>query len=119
MSIKLALVIGAALVAAFIGVDIYLAADSVKGNTWSEIIRTWAKYTPVIPWFLGVLMGHFFHPIDNFRAVLGQPSSIALLVWLTAVVGIVGLGMMKAGHPIPGWSILVPAFAAGWLLWPV
>lgn len=119
MNIKIVIAIGLTLVAALIGIDIYLAADSVKGNTWSEIIRMWAKYTPLVPWTIGVLTGHFFHPFDNFRAVLGQPASIAVLIWLTGVVGIMGLSFMKAGYPIPGWSVLVPAFTAGWLLWPV
>lgn len=119
MGIKAAIVIGLSLVAALIGVDIYLATDSVIGNTWSELLRAWSLTTPLGPWAIGALSGHFFHPINNFQAVLGQPNSIALLVWLTALVGMIGLIAFRAGTPIPGWTVMVPAFIAGWLLWPV
>ena len=102
-----------------IGVDIYLATDAIKGNTWSELLRAWSLKTPLGPWAIGVLSGHFFHPTNGFQAVLGQPSSIALLVWLTALVGMVGFWTLKAGLPIAGWVIILPAFIAGWLLWPV
>lgn len=119
MSVKIVIAIGLILVAMLIGIDIYLATDSVKGNTWSEIIRMWSKHTTLVPWLMGILTGHFLHPYDNFRAVLGQPASIAVLLWLTGIVGILGLGFMRAGYPIPGWSLLIPAFIAGWLLWPI
>lgn len=118
MSIKIAIYIGLSLLAALIGVDIYLAADNVKDNTWSEIIRAWSKHTPIIPWICGVLTGHFFHPTEA-KAILGQPSSVALLIWITAVVGIFGISFLRFNMPIPAWSVLIPAFIAGWLLWPV
>ena len=51
-------------VAAFIGLDIYLATDSIIGNTWSEIIRGADRRHP---WFayvtcfsFGLLVGHWF-----------------------------------------------------------
>ena len=119
MPITVVIIIGSVLIAAIIGIDIYLAADKITGNTWSEIIRMWAKATPIIAWACGVLSGHFFHPIDNFKPILGQPNSIALLIWLSAVVGIVGLGLAKSGYPMAPWMAFIPACIAGALLWPV
>lgn len=112
-------IIGGVVVIFLIGFDIYLAADKVSGNTWSEILRTWAVVTPVIPWACGVLSGHFFHPIENLKPVLGTQSSITLLIWLTCVVGIIGLGLDRAGYPVPPWIVFLPALVVGSLLWPV
>jgi hypothetical protein len=64
-------------------------------------------------------MGHWFHPKDDFQAVLGQPRSIALLIWLTWVVFVLGLGFAGSGLPFPPWLPVLPGMIAGWLLWPV
>ena len=43
-----------------VGWDIYVAATPVGGDTISEIIRQSAKNHPMIPFVLGVLIGHWF-----------------------------------------------------------
>lgn len=39
--------------------DIYLAADKIDGNTISAIITEAAKKHPMIPFVLGVIIGHW------------------------------------------------------------
>ena len=119
MTVKVVMILGVGFIAALIGLDIYLAVDGLPGNTWSEIIRTWAKATPVIPWACGVLTGHFFHPVDNLEPVLARPGNIAMLVWLTVTVALFGVAMSRAGNPVPPWAVVLPAAVAGALLWPV
>jgi hypothetical protein len=111
--------IGGGLLAVAIGLDIWLAVDAVPGNTWSELFRAGALATPVVPWACAVLMGHWFHPKDDFKALLGQPDSIALLVWLTWVLFVIGLALASSGLPISPWIPVLPGLIAGWLLWPV
>jgi hypothetical protein len=119
MTLKLTIAVGLGLMAVLVGLDIYLVQDQYSGNTWSEILRTWAVATPVIPWAYGVLGGHFYHPVENLEAVIVFPGNIALLVWLTAAVGIAGLAFAKGGHPIAPWVMVLPGMVAGSLLWPV
>lgn len=119
ISVKTAIIIGVSLLAVLLGLDVYLAADGIKGNTWSEILRMWSKKTTIISWIYGGLGGHFFHWWNHDKALLGQPNSVVLLVWLTVVAAMVGVAALKMGHPIPPWAMLVPAFFAGALLWPV
>jgi len=116
---RVAIIIGLVWVAGLIGLDICLAVDGRAGNTWSEIIRTWARETPVVPWICGVLTGHFFHPDIWSTPILGEASSIAFLIWGTVVVGMLGLICSRLGYPVAPWTPLVPAFVAGALLWPV
>jgi len=119
MPIGAAIAIGALIVSVLIGFDVYLALDGKAGNTWSEIVRDWSGETPIVPWICGVLTGHFFHPESIAQPLLGQPNSIALLIWLTVAVAIVGLVALRLGvYPEP-WLPLLPAFIAGALLWPV
>lgn len=105
-------IVGLSLVAAFIGYDVYLATNHVKGDTWSEVARRFAKASTFLPWACGVLCGHFFHP----EAGAGQ--HVGLLIWMTQAVVVAGMVCKRAGRPVPPWLPLVPGFVAGWLAWP-
>lgn len=119
MPVKTVIVLGLILVGILVGLDIWFACDTREGNTWSEIIRSWARDTPLVPWVCGVLTGHFFHPVDDMEPVLGTLPSIAFLVWITFVVGMVGAVFHRLGNPIPPWLPLLPGAVVGALLWPV
>jgi hypothetical protein len=49
-----------AVVVLMIGWDVYVAFTPVKGDTISEILRQIARNHPMIPFALGVLIGHWF-----------------------------------------------------------
>lgn len=115
---KIAIIIGILLVCAIIGFDIYLALDNIRGNTWSEMLRTASKYTPIVPWTFGVLMGHFFHPATSFSPIVPLNFGVPVLVWISVVLGIVGLALVRS-FIFPQWPLLLAGFFAGWLLWPV
>ena len=112
------IVIGLSLLAILLGIDVYLATNNVPGDTWSQLLRRWGEGTPLIAWTCGVLMGHWFHP-DSWKPLLGQPTSVMILIWFTVTLGIIGLGFRAIGHPLPSWMVLLPAFLAGGLFWPV
>jgi hypothetical protein len=65
LSKPIVLWIGGGLLAVAIGLDVWLAADDVPANTWSELLRLAAYETPVLPWACAVLVGHWFHPKDG------------------------------------------------------
>ena len=117
MATSIVVIVGCVLVAILIGLDVLFASDSVPNNTWSEIIRLWATKTPIIPFACGVLSGHFFHP--GTKALLGQPNSIALLIWLACVIGIIGLGLHNYNIMISLWIVFTLGFLGGIFLWPV
>jgi len=84
-TIKNAAIVGFILIGIIIGFDIYLAIDTIKGNTWSEMIRAFSFKSPFAPWVWGGLGGHFFHQwVPKFP--LGNDSNIALLIWLSVLV---------------------------------
>jgi hypothetical protein len=115
----LATVIGLIIVAVLIIIDIWLATDRLPGNTWSELLRESSRHTLFIPWSLGVLMGHWFHPVDDFRAIAGG-ASIWILIALTAVLIVVGLVLgFAAKYTPPAWPWALGGLVAGALLWPV
>lgn len=52
-----------AVTAVILGADVLLATDSIPGNTWSEVVRYWARRYLVIPFAVGVVCGHWFWPL--------------------------------------------------------
>ena len=48
------------MVAGIILWDIYLASDEVDKNTISKLVRDVSDESPMIPFALGVLIGHWF-----------------------------------------------------------
>lgn len=50
-----------------IGFDIFLYADGVPGNSISQVIIDASRNIPLIPWFVGFLMGGLtFHFFDSY-----------------------------------------------------
>ena len=121
MVVSIVIAIGVILIAVLIGLDIWFAVDKIDYNTWSEIIRKWAKATPVIPWICGVLSGHFFWPMNwkSWLPLMERPGGIALMIWTGCVVGIIGLGLTKSNISFPLWLAFLIGAAGGLLLWPV
>jgi hypothetical protein len=62
MSQKITIAILLACAALLIGWDIYVAANPTPGDTISEITLAFAQKHPVLPFALGVIMGHLFWP---------------------------------------------------------
>lgn len=119
MSLAIAIPIGVSLLVVLIGLDVYLAVDGVKGNTWSEILRSWGQSNGLAAWIWCGLAGHYWHWMEKSKPVIKQPGNIALLVWLTILVYIVTTAATRSGIPIPSWSIAPIAFVVWALLWPV
>jgi hypothetical protein len=49
-----------------IGWDIYVAANKDSGDTISEILL-WTSQRPILPFAMGVLMGHLFWPQNRSK----------------------------------------------------
>lgn len=111
---KSVLITLAVVVAALIVIDIFLATDPVKGNTWSELLRAAAENTPVVPWLWGLIMGHWFHPNDEQRPLIRPPVNALVLLALSLLVLLIGSGLT-----VSPWVPLVLALPIGALVWPV
>src|SRR5271157_419037 len=60
-----------------IGFDVWLGNNGIPHDTISEVIHQWAIFIPFVPYFWGVLIGHWFWTLP--APVFGQPwSGIAL-----------------------------------------
>lgn len=113
-----ATVIGMAVIALLVISDVVLANDEVPGNAPSQVVRWLSRYTVGVPFGLGVLMGHWFHPIDDFDPILGVRSPLVLLV-IGLVLGIGGFIISLRGRPQSAWPWAILGSLLGWLLWPV
>lgn len=116
---NIASILGLSIVAILIAVDVWLALDNVPGNTWSEILRDLSKHTLFVPWSLGVLLGHWFHPSNDLCPVLGD-ASIWVLTGVSAVLTIIGLVFcLSKKYRVPAWPWVLGGTVIGSLLWPV
>lgn len=101
-------------------VDVYLATDRITGNTWSELTRSWAEKSIIIPWIAGVIAGHWFHWFKEGNAF--NPTSMWVLIGLTIPVLVGGILVHNLVHPFPNWLLMVVlqlGILAGALLWRV
>ncbi len=113
-----ATIVGAALFIMLIVLDIWGANDDLPGNTVSEWVRSLSRYTAVVPWALGVLHGHWFHPIDGLDPLFGARSTWVLIgLSLAVLVGRVVLRNLDGLWRPWLWAAL--GALAGTLLWPV
>ena len=113
-----ATLIGIIVIVVLVISDIVLANDEVPGNAPSQVVRWLSRYTVGVPFGLGVLMGHWFHPIDDFDPILGDNSPMVLL-GIGLVLGIGGLIFGLQKRPLAPWPWAILGFVLGWLLWPV
>ena len=120
--------------------DVYASLDDTPGNTPRQIIVHWAGWgrtlmgIPLtgapIPFCLGVLLGHWFHPGD-FPDLVGGMKGLLVLLTVAVALSLV-FGILASRGPETGqgrsfewgssrWSGRLAAFGivAGALIWPV
>jgi hypothetical protein len=107
------------LIVILIGVDVYLVADKVPGNTWSEMLRSAATHTTFVPWTLAVLAGRWFHPVDSMETLGGQSAGVAVLMVTSYVVVVAGDILRKRWKPVPGWIIVLIGVPTGVFFCPI
>lgn len=102
----------------FIAWDLYLMKDGIPDNTWSEVMRSAGGRYPVVPWLLGLLLGHLFHPQDNPEPLVDREAAGTVLVVLT--LALVLLGSASAAWPL-WWAgaLALAGFIVGQVLWPM
>lgn len=105
-------------VIALIGIDIWLVADQIEGNTFSEMLREGARVTTFFPWALAVLIGRWFHPVDSLKPVLGN-FSIPTLMITSYIVVVLGDILKKKKHPVPLWIVVIIGIVIGALCVPI
>ena len=98
--------------------DLYLEGDATPDNTWSEVMRGASGRYPVLPWLLGLLLGHLFHPQDSPEPVVDREAAASVLA--VGTFAFIGLGFASVAWPVwwAGALALVGLFAAS-LLWPM
>ena len=99
-------------IVAYIGIDVYWAADHVPGNTLSEVLRFVSRYAKLLPFAGGVLGGHFWHLDDVWS--LPRNQGIPLMIWLVFVALITSLS-----SPTPMFVYFLVGIAVGCICWPV
>ena len=113
-----ATVIGLIVIIGLVIADVVLALDEEHQNTPSEIIRWVSRYTAVVPFGLGVLMGHWFHPNDDLEPLLGSRSPLYLLI-LGLLVGVAGPILGFRERRLAAWPWALAGSVLGAALWPV
>lgn len=97
--------------------DIYVASNSLKGDTISEITRDLSHGLYFLPFSLGGIMGHFF-----FNAPAGgRPNRFNL--WLGVVAAVALFDVLVLRGQALAWSYantmaVTVGFGVGAYLWP-
>jgi hypothetical protein len=101
--------------------DVVLARwDPTRANTWSEVARAVSYGLPILPWFLGVLVGHLFH--GGRMAVMDRDAGATLMALFTILVMAwsVFLYLTDGALPIVGVAgMAIVGTAAAYLIWPL
>ena len=84
--------------------------DPTRPNTWSEVAREASYALPILPWFLGAMVGHLFHggripridrdagaTLMGFFTFLVIVWSVFLYLTYGVVPALVVAGMARAG----------------------
>jgi hypothetical protein len=81
-------ILGIALIGLIIGGDIFLMTrkSEYEGTTWSELLREAVSVTTLVPWSLGVWIGHWFPIVQE--PVLGKYSWIVVLISTLVIVAV-------------------------------
>ena len=90
---------------ALIGWDIYVATNTLEGDTISEIMLLFAQKRMIVPMFFGVLMGHWF-----------WPRAYRLVPWQWTIGVLCGVTLLVVGWDIIDhhWNSRVYDFLVKW-----
>ena len=101
--------------------DVILAAwDPDRPNTWSDVARAASYDLPILPWFLGAMVGHLFH--GGRSPVIHRDAGATLMGLFTfLVIGwSVFLSLTDDALSIPEVAgMAVAGVAISYLLWPL
>lgn len=88
--------------------DLYLATNSISGDTYSEIIKNASTKIAILPWAFGLLCGHWFWNGERVRKWWAWPSAGLSLV----IIGI--LQWYGLSHPL---TAVATGTIAGRIAW--
>ena len=101
--------------------DLVLAFwDRGRPNTWSEVARAASYRLPILPWFLGALVGHLFH--GSRIPVIDRDAGATLMGMLTLLVMGFSAVLFLTGGLLSVLSVTGTALAGlvvSYLLWPL
>lgn len=124
---KAAGAIAAGVLMLFIALDVYASSDEVPGNTPREVTVAWTRwvgrlwFVPLtgapVPFGLGVLLGHWFHPGATPHFAQGFAGLGVILGMAVALSVLTGLAGMKVDRS-RAWLVLLLGVVSGPMLWP-
>lgn len=139
ISPRVAGIVAASALTALVVLDIYATGDRTPHNTPRQIVVGWTAWSgrifgiPLtgapIPFVLGVLLGHWFHPGNAPRITCGFAGLAVvagIAVILTVATGVLGTADRSDGDRTVGWQsarwsgpLAAVGTLAGVLFWPV
>lgn len=108
-------VLGVVLLLVIIGSDVVLALDGRVGNTYSEHITRLGSRMIVVPYAVGVIVGHWCLPSHLPRV----PGGLGLCIAIGAVLALLDWrsGHLMARHEVPMIAWVLQGIVCGALLW--
>ena len=94
--------------------------DPARPNTWSEVARAASYDLPILPWFLGAMVGHLFH--GDRTAVIDPDAGATLMGLLWVLMGgwSVFLYRTEAALSITAVAVIAAAgVAVAYWIWPL
>ncbi|MGA1794890.1 MAG: hypothetical protein ACMUIL_03425 [bacterium] len=95
-------------------------AKNIEPGGFVYQLKIAGRFCTFISWPAGVLMGHWYHPVDNLRAIIKTPWNYITLGIISIVIFTLG-AVLLYGFDIsyPQWITVLVSLVAGSLLWPV
>ena len=100
--------------------DVFLSANAIRGDTWTEVLRAWGRAQSFVPYALAAVLGHMTSwwvgespiPLEfgaRFAIVIGVGSVLALVSWM---------GRRASGENlIPPWAAAATGLCMGGVFW--
>jgi hypothetical protein len=117
----------------FLTMEVALGADLEAWNIDSRFVPTFRRFihtTLATPFFLGVLLGHWYHPVPRWFTFLDERAYrhhqiipiviVLILAVLLLVVGCIVSYVFKYSVPSPvNTGMVILGILVGALIWPV
>ena len=113
------IVVGVWAVASIVA-DVFLSANAMRGDTWTEVLRTWGRAQSFVPYALAAVLGHVASPWVGASPIpLGFGARFAIVIGVGSVLALVSwMGRRASGaNLIPPWAAAATGLCMGGVFW--
>lgn len=99
--------------------DVFLATNARRGDTWSEVLRSWGRAQAFVPYCLAAIGGHLWSPWAGSPVPWSYGHRFVFVLGVGIVLALASaLVRRRSGrNPIPPWLATGTGFVIGAAFW--